>query len=79
MIVYLFCFFLSSGVSLKFRNGGGCSTFNLAMGLKRWRLLLVIYLEGTSFIASPHEGQAHLSILTTPRSPPHVRSADDRF
>ena len=34
-LLFVFC---PQEVSLEFRNGGGCSALNLAMGLKRWRL-----------------------------------------
>ena len=40
--------------------------------------MMVINPECTSFIASPHEEKAHLSILKTPIPLPHVRLANHR-
>ena len=79
MMVYLFCFY--GPLESQFTSSEWRCAFRLEPreGLEEMAPIMEKYLESTSFIASPHEGKAHLSILTTPRSLRHVRSADGRF
>ena len=79
MIVYLFCIFLSSGSQFRLPKWRWLLRLERRSELKEMGPIMAMHLESTPFIASSHEGKAHLSILTTPRSLRHVRSADDRF
>ena len=72
-------FFLSSGSQFRLPKWRWLLRLERRNELEEMAPIMAIYLESTSFIASSHEGKAHLSILTTPRSLRHVRSADDRF
>ena len=72
-------YFLSSGSQFRLPKWRWLPRLERRNGLEEMAPIMAIYLESTPFIASSHEGKAHLSILTTPRSLRHVRSADDRF
>ena len=79
MVVYLFCIFLSSGSQFRVPKWRCALRLESRKGHEEMAHMVVMYPESTSFIASSHEGKAHLSILTTLRSLPHVRPADHRF
>ena len=80
MIVYLFSFLLSSGSQFRVSKWRAALRLERRKELEEMAHVLVIYPEGTSFIASSHGEKAHLFIfILTTRPLPHVRLADHRF
>ena len=72
-------YFLSSGSQLEFRKWRWLLGLEPRNELEEMAPMMAIYPESSPSIASSHVEESHLSILTTPRPLPHVRSADHRF
>ena len=79
MIVYLFCSCLVEKSLFGSCKQRFVPRLNCRIELEEMAPMIAIYHETSPSIASSHEEESHLSILTTPRLLPHVRLVDHRF